>query len=188
MKIFEAKSRIKKHRLIAAAIMVTMAILFFCAALKSIYISMAGDTSALSPISAGIQRIVRLIYNRTQFFAWFWEWAPVITPKELNTPGNLGFLFIAIAGAIGRMMWDSAANLSVRIAKTILKVEELGWEQELMTQRGQVLTGKPDVLQINIELKQEDEWYKRPTGLLLLGVATALLGQLANLKFGFVKL
>ncbi len=188
MKIYEAKNRVKKQRILAVVIMAAMAILFSCSALKSIYFSMANDTTALSSLSQGIQRIVYFIYERTQFFAWFWEWAPVINPKILNTAGNLGFLIIVITGAIGRMMWDSATNLSARIGKTILKVEELGWERELMRQHGQVPSGKTDVLQINIDLNQEDQWYKRPLGLILIGIAIAVLAQLANLKFGFAKL
>ena len=68
-----------------------------------------------------------------------------------------------------------------------MKVEEQGWEQELMNQHGQISGVKPDVLQINIELDQKDQWYKRPVGLILLGVAIAILGQWANLQFGLVK-
>ena len=97
---------------------------------------MAGDTTAFSSLSLGVQRLVYFIYEKTQFVSWFWEWAPVINPKEPNTPGNLGFLFVVVCGAIGRTMWDSASSLSSRIKKTILKVEELGWEQELMAQWG----------------------------------------------------
>lgn len=146
MKIFEAKNRVKKQRFLSVIIMLTSAILFICAALKSVYVSIDGDVTAFSPLSQGIQRIVNFIYQKTQFAAWFWEWAPVINPRELNTSGNLGFLFIAIAGAIGRIMWDSATNLLARIAKTILKVEEIGWEQELLRQNGQIISGKTDVL------------------------------------------
>ncbi|MCE3264396.1 MAG: putative yfeABCD locus regulator [Pseudoduganella sp.] len=188
MKIYDAKKRITRQRILAAVIMVISALLFACAALKSIYFSMAGDTTAFSPLSRGIQRVVYFIYERTQFVSWFWEWAPVINPKELNTAGNLGFLFVVICAAIGRIIWDSASSLSARIKRTILKVEELGWEQELMAQRGQFAGVKPDVLQINIELEQEDEWYKRPVGLFLLGGAIAVFGQWLNLQFGLVKL
>lgn len=188
MTILEAKKWIKMQRSLAAAIWVISALLFACAALKSIHVSMEGGTTALSPLTHGIQRGVYSIYQATQFASMLWEWAPVLNPQVLNTSGNFGFLLIVIAGAIGRMIWASAADLSARIAKTIKKVEELGWEQELRGQRGQITNAKPDVLQINIDLNQKDQWYKRPVGLILLGVAVAVLGQLANLKFGFVKL
>lgn len=187
MKISEAKNRIARHRTFAAAVMITAMLLLACAALKSAYYSVEGDTTALSSFSRAIQRLIYSIYERTQFVSWFWEWAPVIRPKEPNTTGNWGFLFVVVCGAIGRIMWDSASNLSSRIKKTIQRVEELGWEQELMGQRGQISGAKPDVLQINIELDQKDQWYKRPIGLLLLGIAIAILGQWLNLQFGLVK-
>jgi hypothetical protein len=187
MKISEAKSRITRHRIFATSVMTTTMLLLACAALKSIYFSVDGDTTALSSLSRAIQRLVYFIYERTQFVSWFWEWAPVIKPKELNTTGNWGFLFVVVCGAIGRTIWDSASNLSSRIKKTIQRVEELGWEQELMGQNGQITGAKPDILQINIELDQKDQWHKRPIGLLLLGVAIAILGQWLNLQFGLVK-
>jgi len=162
-------------------------ILFILAALKSVYFSMAGDASAFTGISQAVQRLVQLIYDKTQFLSLFWKWAPVVNPQALNTPGNYGMLFITLCGAIGHIMWDSAANLSARIAKTIQKVEELGWEQELMGQKGLASGVKPDMLQINIDLEQKDQWYKRPIGLILIGVAIATLGQWVNLQFGLVK-
>lgn len=187
MKIFEAKKRITRQRLVAVIVMVAATLFLACAGLKSAYFTLNGDTSALSSLSRGLQRLIYAVYERTQFISWFWELAPVINPKEPNTPGNFSFLFIVVCGAIGRIMWDSASNLSSRIKKTIQRVEELGWERELMAQQGHVPGAKPDVLQINIELDQKDQWYKRPIGLLLLGVAIAIVGQWANLQFGLVK-
>jgi hypothetical protein len=188
MKISEAQSRITRHRIFAAGVMITAMLLLAFAGLKSISFAVEGDQTALASLSQALQRLVYLIYERTQFALWFWEWSPVINPKELNTTGNWGFLFVVVCGAIGRTMWDSASNLSMRIKKTIQRVEELGWEQELMGQRGPFSIAKPDVLQINIELDQKDQWYKQPIGILLLGVAIAILGQWLNLQFGLVKL
>ena len=132
MKIFEAKKRVTRHRIATVAIMAASAILIACAGLKSMYFVAAVDTGLFSSLSQAVQRLVYFIYEWTQFASWFWAWAPIINPKELNSSGNFGLLFITICGAIGRTMWDSAANLSSRIAKTIQKVEELGWERELV--------------------------------------------------------
>ena len=187
MKIFDAKKRIEKQRIIAATVMIVAMLLLVCAGLKSAYISLNGDTTALSSISHGVQRCIYFVYERTQFISWFWKWAPVVNINELNTSSNFGILFVMVCGAIGRTMWDSASNLSSRIKKTLQRVEELGWEQELMEQNGHVSASRPDVLQINIELDQKDQWHKRPVGLLLVGVGIAILGQWANLQFGLVK-
>lgn len=45
---------------------------------------------------------------------------------------------------------------------------------------------KPDVLQINIELEQQDKWYQRPAGMVLLGIAIGVLCQWANLRLGLI--
>jgi hypothetical protein len=187
MKIIEAKKRIARQRLTALAVMTVAALFAVCAGLKSIYFAFDGDTSAFAGLSQGVQRLVRFIYEHTQFVSWVWDLAPVVSQKELDSPGNFGFLFIICCVVVGRMMWDSATNLSSRIAGIIKRVEELGWERELLGQQGLIAGAKPDVLQISIELDQNDQWYKRPMGLVILGAAIAVLGQWANLKFGLVK-
>lgn len=187
MKIIGAKKKITRLRIAAFVVMTVTALFFVCAALKSIYFAMGGDATAFFAPNRAIQRLFYFVYARTQFVSWVWEFAPVVNPKEINTSGNLGFLLIACCGAVGRIMWDSAAHLSSRIAKTIQRVEELSWKQALLAQQGLIAGAKPDVLQINIELGQKDQWYKRPIGLILLGVSITVLGQWANLKFGLVK-
>jgi len=184
MKIIEAKKRVTHLRLFSVVVMCIAALFFLCAALKSIYFAMAGDTTAFSVVSRTVQRIVNFVYQRTQFVSLVWDLAPIINLREFNSSGNLIFFFIAVCGAIGHATWDSAAHLSSRIAKTIQRVEELSWEQTLQCQQGMVPGRELDVLQINIDLDQKDQWYKRPIGLLLIGVAIAILGQWANLKFG----
>lgn len=187
MKIIDEKKRVTHLRVISAIIMSTAILFFACSALKSIYFAMANDTTALSVLSRAIRRLVYFIYERTQFVSWVWDWAPVANPKIINSSGNFGLLFIVTCGAIGRTMWDSAAHLSSRITRTIHRIEEFGWEQALLAQQGIIAGTKPDVLLINIDLDQKDQWYKRPIGLILIGVAIAVLGQWANLKFGLVK-
>ena len=90
MKISDAKKRIARQRLIAVAIMAIAALFLACSGLKSIYFALPGDTTALSTLTQALQRLVYAIYERTQFVAWFWEWAPVINTKEPNTAGNFG--------------------------------------------------------------------------------------------------
>lgn len=187
MKIFEANQRVTRHRIFSVVVMVISGIFFILAALKGIYFSVAGDASGFSVISQTVQRLVYQVYEKTRFLSLIWEWAPVINPQTLNTSGNYGFLFIALCGVIGRVIWDCAANLSGRIARTIQRVEELGWERELMGHRDQSVDSKLDVLQINIELDQKDQWYKRPVGQVFLGVAIAVFAQWANLRFGLLK-
>ncbi len=69
MKISEAKKRIATQHIISAAVILVALIFLVCAALKSIYLTLQGDTTALSSVSRGIQRLVYFIYERTQFIS-----------------------------------------------------------------------------------------------------------------------
>ena len=110
-----------------------------------------------------------------------------MNPEKFNSSGNFGFLFLVFCGVLGRTVWDSASHLAARIYKTIQKVEEVGWEQSLIAKEGQIIGTNPDLLQINIELDQKDQWYQRPIGLILIGITIAVFAQWVNLQFGLVK-
>lgn len=187
MKIIQAQRRASRLRILSLAILIGFVLIFLVSGLKSIAWAVQGDTTALAPLAQGIQRLIYFVYEKTQLFSWVWHVAPVVNPRELNSSGNYGFLFVTCCGALGRVMLDSANHLSARIKKTILRIEEQGWEQGLLAQQGIVSEQKPDVLQINIDLQQKDQWYKRPLGLVLLGITIAVLGQWANLQFGLVR-
>jgi hypothetical protein len=185
--IHRARKRVTRQRIAGASVMLLSLVFLFCAALKGLYFSFENDNTAFSNLSHSLQRLIYAIYQRTSFLSWFWNWAPVPTEKALNVPGNWGLLFILACGAIGRTIWDSAASLSSRIRKTLQKVEEFGWERELMAQQGIVSGERPNVREITIPLGKEDEWYQRPVGIILLGIAVTVLGQWVNLQFGLVK-
>jgi len=174
-------------RIIATMIMTISAFFFVCGAMKGLYAGVAENASIFQFLSHWIQKTIFFVYERTQIISWIWKLAPRLNPQVLNSPGTLGFLFVTCCGAIGRVMWNSASHLANRIAKTIQRVEELGWEQALLKQQGLLSSVNADILQISIELDQKDQWYKRPIGLVFVGVAIAVLAQLVNLKFGLIK-
>ncbi len=187
MKIFEAKRHISRLRLFSAAIIAIALLFLFISGLKSLAWALSGDAGLFQQQASRLQGLIRSIYEKTQIFSWVWKVAPTANIQTLNSPGGYGLLFIVCCGALGRLIWDSASNLSKRVKKTILRVEEIGWEQSLLPQQGLGSGQKPDVLQINIDLQQKDQWYKRPSGLALIGIAIAVLGQWTNLMLGLVK-
>jgi YniB-like protein len=186
MNLVEAKKRVTKQRIISAAIIIVSVIFFVLVVLKSIYISVADNPPIFHDINIEIQRLVQPIYKSTHFLLWFWKWTPVPNIMALNTSGNYGLLFILLCGAIGRIMWQSAEILSSRLSRMTQKIKDLEWEREIIRQHDQSVDAELDMLQINIELERKEQWYKRPVGLLLFGVAVAVLGQWANLRFGLL--
>lgn len=187
MKISEAQRRVSRLRALSWIILIVSVVFILISALKSIAWAVEGNASVLAPLTQGLQRLVYVAYEKTQALNWVWRIAPVINQRELNSSGNYGFLFLICVGALGRLMLDSANHLSARIKRVILRVEEQGWEQALHTQQGRVTEQKPDALLINIDLERRDQWYKRPLGMILLGVAVAVLGQWVILQFGLAQ-
>lgn len=187
VKIFEAKKRVIYWRVLAIVLMLTSALFFVCGVLNGLYAGVVGDTGPFQFISHLIQNAVIFVYERTNIIKLIYKIAPTPSLQTLNSSDNLGIVFETCCFAIGRVIWNSASHLNNRIAKTLQNAEEQVWKQDLLQQRGQLNGVKTDFLQISIELEQKDQWYKRPSGFVLLGVAVAVIAQLVNLEFGLMK-
>jgi hypothetical protein len=186
--IHQAQNRIVGRRFLAYCIMLLALLTLSCSVLKSIYFMFANDAATPFALRGVVLRAIYAVYTATDVgvLSWLWNTAPVADFRRINTPGNYGFVFILLCVAIGRCILDSAERLSSRVRKTLAKVEELGWERELMGQRRQG-GHEVDVRALTVTLDQGSEWYQRPIGIVLLAVAATVLGQWANLQFGLVK-
>jgi hypothetical protein len=187
MNIAEAKHAVVKYRIAGAALMFISVLFSVCAGLKTVYFATANDVSPLVGLARQLRLAVYFIYEKTQAASYIWEWAPVIDPFHLNTAANFVFLLIVIVGTIGRLIWDSAAHLARRIRDAEQAAEAHGWQRQLGAGPSHA-TAAPDRININIELDQKDQWYKRPLGIVLLALAGGVLLQWLNLKLGLAKL
>jgi uncharacterized membrane protein len=186
MKIAQAQKQVTFVRIISYVVTGVSSAFFLAGMLLGIYHQAENFSTPLAGLARLFEGVISLIYEYTRILSFIWNHAPEPDLRNLNTEGNYWLLLCVACFVLARTMRDSASLLAARIKRTIQRVEELGWEQALLAQQGQFAGGKPDVLQINIDLEQREQWYKRPMGLILIGVAVTVLGQLANLKFGLI--
>lgn len=183
MNLAQAKTRVTVCRFIGFTIMFTTAVAFVLSILNSLFAGLDGDTTPFAELSQSIQRGIYYLYQNSQQISFMWEIAPIIEPRNLNSTGNYYFLLIIFSHMIGRIFWQYANDLSARIKDTLKRVEGLNWENDLRRKSGVPTTDKVDILQINIELESKDQWYKKPFGLVVVGVTITLIVQLINLSF-----
>lgn len=188
MKIVEAQRRVTKMRVASFVMWITSALFFVTGMLKAEYAALDAASQAAVQLMPKLNDIIRngieWLYVHTQFLSLVWTFAPAPDFQELNTPGNYWILLWMSVAVLAGSIRNAASRLARRIKSRIERVEELGWERDLLAQQGQFIGQKPDVLQINIDLDQKDQWYKRPVGLIAIGIAIAVLGQIVNLTFG----
>ncbi|CPG86660.1 YniB family protein [Burkholderia pseudomallei] len=189
MKLGQAMRRVTHMRIVSALIWLISGLFLLIGLLKGLYVVAESTSTTFPPVTmlnAWIKWGIDLLYTHTLFLLPIWRYAPTPAPYDWTASANYWVIFWAAAVAVGQSIWAAASNLNRRIKERIKRVEELGWERELMGGQGYVEGKKPDVLQINIDLDQKDQWYKRPIGLLGVGVAIIVLGQIALLTFGLV--
>lgn len=186
MKIATARQRIVAHRLLSTALLLGCMLFVILGALKAVYSVADAQVLGVPAVNDMIRQGIYFLYSHTSFFAWGWDLAPVPQLKAINVPGNLAWVSLLCCAALSRVIWTSASYLSRRIRRVFQRVEELGWEQELLSRPGEEPPLKPDVRQLNIVLEWKEQWHKRPTGILLFLLALGCALQWANLKFALL--
>lgn len=186
MTITQAEKRRFRLRVLSLTLMVGAVLFLLAGAQKSLYVLLQQAEGPFSRLAYSIQALIDTVYENTQFFSIIWEAAPVATfPQELNSSGNWGFVFILAILFLGRVMWDSASVLGQRIKRTRERVQELRWEREMDGKAPVPSSDDTNLIQVTVDLENKERWYKRPSGIVLLGIVVAVAGQWLNLRFGF---
>lgn len=186
MDIGTAIRKVRVRRTLGGIFLVFALLFVLLGGLKGLYGILVADATFTSRFSAGIASLIRQLYEHTTGIDLAWRLAPAPDFRSLNNPGNIGFIFCIAIGCIGRYIWDSGSNLQIEIVKAKKRAQGRKWEREL---EGETSGGQRGVnINIVVNPTPEDEWYKKPGGIILIGVATAALGQWLNLLLGLAKL
>lgn len=186
MTLIEAMRIVRQRKAISICVICIAFLLLVFGVLESFAWAASTDSSMLLPVTRIGHEFVVVLYQQTQFLSWFWELAPTLSPTDLNSSGNYGFLFLLACMLLMRVIRDSAIHLNQRIKSTLQRAEEQSWEKQLPHSR--VTTQEnPMVFELRVQLTQEDQWYKRPLGIVLLIITGGVLLQWLNLHLGLAK-
>jgi hypothetical protein len=175
--LWEAVRKARKQFWGGWAIIGAMSIALVLCMMKIIYYATSGPGSVLfSHPRRVINDWLIELYNTSPFFPAVWPYVPHPATSPLLSVDNLWFAVLVAITACGILMRNSGENLRHRIAAERQKAEGEGWKRSMTGE-----LPRPDVLALQIVLTAKDQWYKRPGGILLLGVivglATLILGK-----------
>lgn len=185
MDLGTAIKRVRAKRISGGILILLGLLLLVTGGLKGLYFVLTSDATITSKLSIGIASLIQKLYQHTQSIDWIWRLAPAPNSRQLNSAGNFGFVFCMAVLFVGRSLWDSASSLQKAIMKAKDEAQRKKWEREL----GQREVAAQRDLRMNVVVKSmpEDEWYKKPFGIIVLGIAVATLGQWINLALGLAK-
>jgi hypothetical protein len=119
-----AKSRVQKRRIVGAIILLIGALYTTIGLLLFLYHSLDGGSPALSSLSLAIKRLVYAIFERTQIFRHIWDSAPTPNPRDLTSPGSIGFLACYLITFFGASLIGSANQLARRLRVIDRQIED----------------------------------------------------------------
>lgn len=192
MRIGVARKQVWLRMLVGAGLVLIAAVNVLLGGLQGIHAVLISDTSILAKVSRDIANLIYLLYVKTgPFLERAWQVAPVpdfrtqtfLNVDFISHPGNIGWAFFIALGVLGRMIWQSGTALKAEIRKSEKEARGLHWQRELGA-----ASHSGDQFDIVVHLPSDDEWFKRPLGMIVIGVAITALAQWVNLRLGLATL
>lgn len=120
----EAKTKSIMYKCIGALIILPSCISTVISFLKLVYFRIDNGSQVGSFIAKILKKLVKLVYQQTDFLSFFWTNSP--TPNHMNfyEPQNIPFILIYLAIFVGLTLWGMGMGLSRRLNKIRKKIED----------------------------------------------------------------
>ena len=153
----------------------------FIAFLKSIHISFKGQPFIGDVLSGLIGDLIKFINSYTEFASIFWEKAwpilPILNPLNLLQESNYCFFALLAVTLFFYIQLQDSFWLSSKANKIQREIEDEELKRDMKKQRGHIEGPRPDILELDINVSNPDPWFKRPLGILAIGLTIAVLGK-----------
>jgi hypothetical protein len=188
MKFKDLKTKAKRKFWVGMLGTLILGFISLIAFLKSLHVSFDGQGSFGNHLSALIGKLINFIYSYTDFISIFWNkvWPalPILNPLNLFQESNYYFFALLAATLFFFIQLQESFWLNAKINKILREVEDEELKGDIKRQRGHVEGPRPDILELDININNPEQWYKKPMGLLAVGLTIAVLGKLLTTVFG----
>lgn len=158
------------------------------ALLKSIHISFRDMGAIGSYLSDLVGKLINFIYSYTDFLPIFWDamWVklPIVDAQNLLQESNYYFFGLFAATLISIIQIQDSFWIRSKINKAKRKIDDELLERDIKKQSGLIEGKKPDILELEINIGSPDPWYKRPSGIIAIGLFVAIVGRIFALVLG----
>ena len=152
------------------------------ALLKSIYVSLRDMGTIGSNLSDLVGKLINYIYSYTDFLTIFWDtvWVklPILDTRNLLQESNYYFFGLFAATLISIIQIQDSFWIRSKINKAKRKIDDELLERDIKKQSGLIEGKKPDILELEINIGSPDPWYKRPSGIIAIGLFVAIVGRI----------
>jgi len=152
------------------------------ALLKSIHVSLSDMGTIGSNLSDLVGKLINFIYSYTDFLPIFWDtvWVklPILDTRNLLQESNYYFFGLFAVTLISIIQIQDSFWIRSKINKAKRKIDDELLERDIKKQSGLIEGGKPDILELEINIGSPDPWYKRPSGIIAIGLFVAIVGRI----------
>jgi hypothetical protein len=131
----------------------------------------------------GLQDMCNLIYQKTTFLLPLWKITPLI---DIYRPWSIDTLFlfgIVVVFTMGAYIRDCGRKLAADVAEIRKKARDELWLRSMLPQDQATVINQPaNVLILSLPMPPEvvKNWWERPPGILLMGLAITYIGALVT--------
>jgi hypothetical protein len=194
MTIEDAKRRVVWLWAVGVTLSAVAGVVAVVSFLKGVYfLASSPGANSLIPLGTVLRQIIAEIYPRHAVTIWLWRTAPTFTLDPLLTAGNCGFAFVVAVLLAASQMIGSARHLQNRVKGAHEQAEKDRWRDSLNPAPQQLppqLVAQAGIMLLqNLQIipSADDQWYKRPLGIVALAIVGTVIAAAITLMLGLTK-
>ncbi|MFA0670126.1 YniB family protein [Vibrio splendidus] len=188
MKFKDLKNKARKKFWIGTLGSLSFGFISLVAFLKGLHFSFENQGAIGNYLSSLIGKLINFIYSFTDFIPFFWEklWPnlPMLNLNNLLQESNYYFFALLAITLFFVIQLQESFWLKSKINKILREVEDEELKGDIKRQRGHTEGPRPDILELDINVNTPEPWFKKPLGLLVIGLAIAVIGKLLTTLLG----
>lgn len=183
MKIDEARKIARKKLFLAICGLPPSLFVAIVTGLKNIEYLIRDLPVIDNSLSNFFRLIIEWIYDSTKdhigfFWRYVWGELPIVNQYNIFSKENLIFLLIMVATLYFWVQLQDHYWYKNKIHSAIRKSEENELERDAEEERGYRKESNSDTLNINVTTSSPDPWFKRPIGMIFIGLTVTILGKI----------
>lgn len=154
--------------------------------LKSLYVNIDHAGYLNTVIGRLVASPTSFLYQYTDWIPLIWDKSKILDHQKLASEGNYWFAGLVAGLFYSLSKIQEALAMQARIAKAERKIEDELLENDARKAKGVAEIPNRESLELLVNVSPPDPWFKKPFGIVSLGIFTALAGKFLMVKFGLM--
>lgn len=177
MTLVEAKRKSNQYIFFGLLSLILSTLFIIPSVLRSLYATLNPNNPIDIALTGLITKLIKLIYSYTYKIPFIWDYSPIFDPHNWSLKGNYFFAALIFLAVFSYGYLCEGFSIKEQIGKEIREVNKEALRNDIKKAKGLYDKQQTNTLEIDVTIDTQDKWHKKPFGLIVIGVAIAVIAN-----------